>query len=230
MKSPQLIVDSRMLYFGWVPADPEAVDALVPDDMRALPDRRVYLNQYVVESAEQTIDFGKYSLSYAGIDVEGLDVAEGLPARWWTHYMSTNDEMTEYARGLGIPATMGGSTVLDLKDGTLVATSYVDGRAVIRTTAEVGAPGSDYLRSHIRYVTKVGSEVHGGLYGAVGQCAEYCAITKLEFLDSNHDLYALRPKDPLEIVWGYYFPKATICYPGGLGPLTAAELQSAKGA
>ena len=32
---PQLVIDSRMLYFGWVPADPDAVRRLLPRELRA---------------------------------------------------------------------------------------------------------------------------------------------------------------------------------------------------
>jgi hypothetical protein len=38
--SPQLVIDSRMLYFGWVPADPDAVRRLLPRELRAQPNRQ----------------------------------------------------------------------------------------------------------------------------------------------------------------------------------------------
>ena len=37
---PQLILGARVLYVVWLPADPEAAAALVPDELRAAPGRR----------------------------------------------------------------------------------------------------------------------------------------------------------------------------------------------
>jgi hypothetical protein len=71
------------------------------------------------------------------------------------------------------------------------------------------------------------SRLYSGRYPAIGRCARDLKITKLEFLDSSHDVYALRPKDPLEVVWGFYFTKPAFCYPGGFEPLTCEELGNA---
>ena len=38
---PQLVIDSQMLYFGWVPKDPQAVDCLIPAELKPFDDRRV---------------------------------------------------------------------------------------------------------------------------------------------------------------------------------------------
>lgn len=64
--APQLVVNSRMIYFGWVPADPGAVAALVPGGLKPMPNRQVFMNQYVVDQPEQTSGFGAYSLTYIG--------------------------------------------------------------------------------------------------------------------------------------------------------------------
>ena len=99
---------------------------------------------------------------------------------------------------------------------------------MIRTTATVGPQGDDdYVRSHLRYITKVGTTVYSGRYPAIGRCARDLKITKLEFLDSSHDVYALRPRNPLEVVWGFYFTKAAFCYPNGFEPLSGEELGNA---
>ncbi|MET8123319.1 hypothetical protein [Micromonospora sp. NPDC005189] len=52
--APQLVVNNRMLYFGWLPADPDAVAALVPDGLTPAPNHQVFMNQYVVDDAGQT--------------------------------------------------------------------------------------------------------------------------------------------------------------------------------
>jgi len=224
---PQLVIDSRMLYFGWVPADPDAVRRLLPRELRPQPNCQVFMNQYEVDRDEQTSHLGAYTLTYVGVDVRGLDVSEVVPARWWTHYWTSNPEMGEYAAKTGAPTRPEGHTVLELKNDVLVATTFDKGRAIIRTTATVGPEGDDYVRSHLRYITKVGSSVYSGRYPAIGRCARDLKFTKLEFLDNSHDVYALRPKDPLEVVWGFYFTKAAFCYPGGFEPLTSDELGSA---
>ena len=61
---PQLVIDSRMLYFGWVPADPDAVRRLLPRELRAQPNCQVFMNQYEVDREEQTSHFGPYTLTY----------------------------------------------------------------------------------------------------------------------------------------------------------------------
>ncbi len=45
---PQLVINSRMLYSSWIPADPEAAAALLPRGPKAAGP--VYMNQYVVDS------------------------------------------------------------------------------------------------------------------------------------------------------------------------------------
>jgi hypothetical protein len=77
--APQLITGARMLYLVWIPEDPSAVAALVPKELRPEAPRSVFMNQYVVDNAEQTSSaglpgaFGAYSLTYLGADLEGLD-------------------------------------------------------------------------------------------------------------------------------------------------------------
>ncbi|MEO3772777.1 hypothetical protein [Micromonospora sp. B9E7] len=40
-------------------------------------------------------------------------------------------------------------------------------------------------------------------------------VESLEFLEPDHPVYALRPADPLEIVCGFYSPRASFAYPSG---------------
>lgn len=227
---PQLVIDSQMLYFGWVPEDPDAVDRLVPAELKAFDNRQVFMNQYVVERDEQTSHFGRYSLTYLGVDVQGLNVNEFVPARWWTHYWSSSEPMNRYAANTGVPAGPAGRTTLERDGEVLVATTFVENRPIIRTRIESGPEGDEYVRSHLRYITRMGSKLYSGRYPAVGRCAQRLKIVHLEFLDKSHDVYALRPKNPLEIVWGFNFTKAAFCYPGGFDLLTDAEKRAAAGA
>ena len=54
LHAPQLIVGARMLYLVWLPEDPTAAAALVPDELQAAPESPVFMNQYVVDDAGQT--------------------------------------------------------------------------------------------------------------------------------------------------------------------------------
>jgi hypothetical protein len=218
LQAPQMVTNSRMLYFTWIPADPAAVAALVPDGLT--PAGQCFINQYVVDSREQTSGFDPYSLTYMGSDLEGCDTPDGaVPGRWWTHYFNSNADMREYASERGVPASPG-ETVLEIDGDILTATTSADGTPIIRTTARVGKPavvGSGQLR----YVTEVDGTLTSGLYPFVAELVDPWEVLSFEFLAPDHSSYALRPADPLQVTWGFYSGKASFCYPGGEGPLNA---------
>jgi len=212
---PQMVVGSRMLYFGWIPEDPEAVAAMVPTSLKVAENKAIFMNQYVVDREEQTSGFGAYSLTYIGPDLAGHDVpTDGTPARWWTHYFNSSAPMREYASARGVPATPG-RTTLELSGETLVATTYSDDTPVIRSTVSVGSEIAAIGRGHLHYITEVGGKLILGRYPYVAHIAAPWEVTSLEFLEPSHSVYALRPKMPLEITWGFYSPNASFCYPGG---------------
>jgi hypothetical protein len=221
---PQLIVDARMLYVVWLPADPSAASALVPEELSAAEGSPVFMNQYVVDDAGQTSNadeadgFGAYSLTYLGVDLAGLDTEAGTPARWWTHYFDSSQAMIRYAAEHGVPASSG-ETTLELERETLVATSFVDGRPVIRTIAEVELGTPQHATGQLRYVTRVGDELVSGRYPFVMESAERFEVTAIEFLDVEHPVSVLRPAEPLQVTFGFYSPAISFCYPGGEGPL-----------
>jgi hypothetical protein len=221
---PQLIVDARMLYVVWLPADPGAASALVPEELSAAEGSPVFMNQYVVDDAGQTSNadeadgFGAYSLTYLGVDLAGLDTEAGTPARWWTHYFDSSQAMIRYAAGHGVPASSG-ETTLELERETLVATSFVDGRPVIRTIAQVELGTPQHATGQLRYVTRVGGELVSGRYPFVMESAERFEVTAIEFLDVEHPVSVLRPAEPLQVTFGFYSPAISFCYPGGEGPL-----------
>lgn len=224
LHAPQLITSARMLYLVWLPADPDAVAALVPPGLEPAADRAVYLNQYVVDDAAQASGgahpdgFGAYSLTYLGADLAGLDTEAGVPARWWTHYFDSSENMIAYARAHGVPAT-GGRTTLELEEGLLVATTEIDGRPVIRTTSRVGGFGTQRSTGQLRYVTSVDGTLTSGRYPFVADLSDGFEPVTVEFLDEGHDVWSLRPADPLTVTFGFYSPAISFCYPGGEGPL-----------
>jgi hypothetical protein len=210
--SPQLVTDSRMLYFGWVPADPDAVARLVHPSLE--PNGNVFMNQYVVDSPEQASHFGAYSLTYIGSDLVGQDADPNTPGRWWTHYFNSSPLVRAYASERGVPATPG-ETELEITDGVLTATTIVDGAPIIRTRARVGDPGDVTATGHLVYVTEIGDGLVSGRYPYVAGLVDPWEVLSLEFLEPEHPVYALRPADPLQILWGFYSPGASFCYPGG---------------
>lgn len=220
LNPPQMVTNSRMLYFTWVPADPAAVRALVPASLEVAENAQCFINQYVVDSADQTSGFEPYSLTYAGADLSGHNTPDGaVPGRWWTHYFNSNAEMREYAAVRGVPAEPGG-TVLEISDGILTATTSVNGAPLIRTTARVGEPAV-VGKGQLRYLTDVDGVITSGLYPFVAGLVQPWEVLTFEFLQPDHPVYALRPADPLEVTWGFYSPNASFCYPGGEGPVDA---------
>jgi hypothetical protein len=220
LHAPQLITGARMLYLVWLPAEPDAVAGLVPDGLTPRDDRACYLNQYVVESPAQVSndEFGPYSLTYLGVDLAGLDTEARTPARWWTHYLNSSEPMIRYAAARGVPATSG-RTTLHLEGGTLVATSFANGAAIIRTTAGVDVGDSVRATGQLRYITRVEGRLTSGRYPFVADLAESFEVESLEFVDESHPVYALRPANPLTVTFGFYSPAISFCYPGGEGPL-----------
>jgi hypothetical protein len=156
-----MVVNRRMLYFGWVPADPDAVASLVHPGLR--PNGNVFMNQYVVDSPEQTSGFGAYSLIYMGSDLEGHDADANTPGRWWTGYYNSNAGMRAYVSERGVNAEPG-STTIEIADGVLTATTEADGTPIVRTRARVGAPGDVTAAGQLVYVTEIGGDLVSGRY------------------------------------------------------------------
>jgi hypothetical protein len=221
--APQLVLHSRMLYTSWIPADPDACARLLPSALKPASNHAIYMNQYVVDSAEQTTGFGAYSLTYLGLDVADHTAPDGVtPGRFFTHYFNSAEGMRGYAQERGVPATAG-STTLEIEDGVLTATTYVDNTPIIRTRAEVGSQADMVVSGHLRYITRVGERLISGLYPYIGELVSSFRVTSIEFLESSHPVYTLRPKSPLEVVPTacFYAPRDSFVYPGGeedIGP------------
>ncbi len=225
LHAPQLIVGARMLYLVWLPADPSAAAALVPEGLEAAPGAPVFMNQYLVDDAGQTSNagsdegFGAYSLTYLGVDLAGLDTEDGTPGRWWTHYFDSSENMIRYAAAHGVPAGSG-ETRLELDGGRLVATTLLDGEEAIRTTARVELGTPVHATGQLRYVTRVDDQLVSGRYPFVMDRAETLEVESVQLLGSGPEsLQALRPADPLQVTFGFYSPAISFCYPGGEGPL-----------
>ena len=112
LAAPQLVINSRMLYSSWIPADPKAAAALLPQGLQPATNRAIYMNQYVVDSEEQASSFGAYSLTYLGLDLAGRTAPDGVtPSRFFTHYFNSSERVRGYVRERGVPASPGTTTL-----------------------------------------------------------------------------------------------------------------------
>lgn len=216
--APQMVINSRMLYFGWIPENPDALRRVLPPGLRPIDNAQVFVNQYVVDSAEQTSGFGAYSLTYAGLDLDRTAPDGATPSRWWTHYFNSSPDMREYVMARGVPATAG-KTTIELSGGVIVATTYSGDTPVIRSTATIGTPAVT-ASGQLSYITDIGGRLVDGIYPWIATPVDPWEVTSLEFLDPDSSVYALRPRSPLEVTWGFYSPNASFCYPGGEFPLS----------
>ena len=216
--APQMVINSRMLYFGWIPENPDALRRVLPPGLRPIDNAQVFMNQYVVDSAEQTSGFGAYSLTYAGLDLDRTAPDGATPSRWWTHYFNSSPDMREYVMARGVPATAG-KTTIELSGGVIVATTYSGDTPVIRSTATIGTPAVT-ASGQLSYITDIGGRLVDGIYPWIATLVDPWEVTSLEFLDPDSSVYALRPRSPLEVTWGFYSPNASFCYPGGEFPLS----------
>ncbi len=227
---PQLVVNSRTLHVSWLPADPEAVAALVPAGLRPHPDRQVFMNQYVVDDESQTSGLGSYSLAYLGVTLAGADAPDGVtPGGWWTHYVTSSDRVRDYALARGAPALPGHTTITVRRDRVATET-VIDGVPVIRTQVRIGETGHDVRNGHHRYLTALHGQLVSSIYPVVAEPVTPFEIESVEFLEPAHPIYALRPENPLTIAWGYYAPRSSFAYPGGLSLLGELEPSPAAGA
>jgi hypothetical protein len=230
LPAPQLVINSRMIYSSWIPADPAAAAALLPRGLEPAANHAVYMNQYVVDSAEQTSGFGAYSLTYLGVDLGRFTAPDGAtPARFFTHYLNSSELMRSYVLERGVPAAPG-STTVDVKGGKLVATTSVDGSPVIRTVAKAGKKIGAVAQGHLTYVTRLGRKLVAGNYAYIGEIAESFELLSLEFLvEEGHPLWALRPAQPLQPVpaWCWFAPRDSFVYPGGEQELRVQSLRKA---
>ncbi|MFU8875125.1 hypothetical protein [Micromonospora sp. SL4-19] len=220
--APQLVVNARMLQFSWLPADPDAVAALVPPGLRPRPDRQVFLCQYVVDDESQTSGFGVYSLTHLGVALDGIDPPPvgGTPGGWWTHYLASSPRVREYAAARGAPAAPG-ETRLVVQGGQLTAETHVDGTPIIRVVARVGHPGIRVCSGHHRYLTGRDGELFTADYPFVAEPVTPFEVESVEFLAPERQVYALRPANPLVICGGFYSPRVSFAYPSGPNALDA---------
>jgi hypothetical protein len=211
-----------MLYTSWMPADPDAAAALLPQG-GPTPAGPVYMNQYVVDSDEQTSGFGAYSLTYLGLDIAGMMDPEGvLPARYMLFYFNSSERMRDYTvREYDLPAVPA-STTVEASAGRVVASASLNGTPLIRAEARIGAGIATVARGMLTYVRQKDGRFMAGNFPYIGELAEAFEVQSITFLDPSHPAYALRPAEPLEVVTSasFYSPRNSFVYPGGVYEVT----------
>lgn len=217
LAAPQMVLDSRMIYSSWIPADPEGAAKLLPSRLKPAANRAVYMNQYVVDKEEQTSGFGAYSLTYLGLDLAEITAPDGVtPGRFFLFYFNSSEAMRDYAAERGVPASPGTTTV-EVHGHDLEAVTSVDGVPLIRTRARVGKKIGAVARGHLTYLTEVGGKLLAGNYAYIGELAERFELRSVEFLAKDHPVWLLRPADPLQVVTSssFFAPRDSFVYPGG---------------
>lgn len=217
LAAPQLVINSRMIYSSWIPADPKAAAALLPGRLKPAANQAIYMNQYVVDSEEQTSGFGAYSLTYLGLDLGGLTAPDGVtPARFFTNYFNSSQIMREYVAERGVPASPG-STTVEVHGHELEATTSVDGVPIIRTRAHVGKKIGVVARGHLTYLTQLDGKILAGNYAYIGELVDPFELKSVEFLAKDHPVWAIRPATPFQPVAAssWFAPRDSFVYPGG---------------
>lgn len=218
LAAPQMVVNSRMLYTSWMPADPEAAAALLPAG-GPTPAGPVYMNQYVVDRDEQTSGFGAYSLTYLGLDIAGMMDPHGvIPARYMLFYFNSSEVMRDFAvREYDLPAAPG-TTSVEAADGRVVATTSLDDAPVIRSEAVIGPDILMTFRGQLTYVREKAGRFMAGNFPFIADLADGFEVRSVEFLDPSHPVYALRPANPIQVVaeGSFYSPDDSFVYPGGV--------------
>lgn len=118
-------------------------------------------------------------------------------------------------RRVGAPV-MAGTTRLEREGDVLTATTLLKDKPIIRTRTRVSSTYDRIISGQFRIISQVGRKFMSGRYPAIAQCADTATVLSVEFLNPRHPVYALRPKEPLEIEFCYYSPDITFAYPGGL--------------
>ncbi len=214
-----MVINSRLLSLGWRPADPVAPDAVAPPGLRLHADRHVVLTQYVVDTAIQTSGLGAHSVTLLGIDLDVAGDPTRVPPRLWVAAYASTQQAQEFFASRGIPTQIG-RTAIEFRGESVVATTTVGESPIVRVAARVGAPTLVEAGDRA-YVRQDGDGLVEEVHPWIATLADGWALTSLELLEPAGAFAALRPREPVEAVWGFYSPNASFCYPGAGRPVVA---------
>lgn len=220
--SPQMIVNARMLAFGWVPDEPERVLPLIPEGLRSLPDRRVFAMQYVVDSAVQTSGLGAHSATIVGVELDRTGPDGVTPIRLWTNAVASTGASRAFFAERGLEVDPGITTVT-LRNDTVVASALLEGSTepVLRTTCAIGLP-TRFEGGRHAHVLRIDGRPVEDVHPWIATLADRWELRSVEFLDPSHAIAPLQPGRTPAATWGLYSPNVSFCMPG-VGPAVPAE-------
>jgi len=207
---PHIIAEIHGIYCAWVPEDPDAVARLVPAGLTPAEDRVVSLFQGA-QAGAYTSWGGRVTITHAEVELEGRDSLDGrLRGRWWGLYLNSEPFYLAGARMLGVPGAKEGRTEVALDGDRLVATTFDDDTAIIRTSARVGAEPVGPFGAQARYL--IPGEGFPSILVPVAAPAYEVAVEDVEFLEPSHPSHALRPLKPLRLAWALYSPRLSYAF------------------
>ena len=209
---PQMVVGSRLLSLGYVPADAGAVTALAPGGVRLHHEQRAVLTQYVVDTAIQTSGVGAHSATLIGIDLDGGTTDDDtVPPRMWVGAIVSTPQAQDMFAARGVPTQLGRTTIT-IRGDAVVALTAIDDVPVVRTVATVGAP-TVIETGDLIYVRETPGGVAEDTHPWIATIANHWELTSLEFTATTGAFERLRPAEQPTASWGLYAPNAAFCYP-----------------
>jgi hypothetical protein len=207
---PHIVAEIHGIYMAWVPEDRDAVSHLVPAGLEPALDRVVSLFQGA-QSGAYTSWGGLGTITHAEVELDGKDALDGrLRGRWWALYLNSDPFYLAGARMLGVPGAREGRTEMVLDGDRLTATTFEDDRAILRTTAHVGAEPVGPFGVQARYL--IPGDGFPSILVPVAAPAYEVTVGDVEFLDPSHPSYALRPAKPLQFAWTIYSPRLSYAF------------------
>lgn len=214
LPGPQLVTDAWMFIAAYK-ADPKALRAILPPDLKPHPNNHVVINMYTVPDHAQTSGFGDYTLTYLTIEIEGDDsyvmgTDVTYPGRYFVHYFNSSEKMRKFTTAAGIPAESG-TTATDVKNGKLKTKLKVGGRTMIEATAKVGAELGPMGGGHLNYFGNLDGIIVKYPIPWVGAVVLPTESPKIKFkAPRNHPINKIKPVgDPTWAVW----MKGSFVYP-----------------
>ncbi len=177
---PQLVVPGRMLHLGWVPADPDAVAAIVPPD---LPwDGTIVMSLHSATGPGAAPAGGRPRTQIGA----GVEYGAGP---WWLHHVADHPGARAHALARGVHSHPG-ITTIDIADGVVTGTAWCEGSPVVKVRMRLGTAGRPEPMGDV----------------GVARPVEPWEVLSLEFPADGHPLHALRPAEPLQVLGAWCAP------------------------
>jgi hypothetical protein len=207
---PHLLAEIQGLYAAWVPEDPDAAYAALPEGLDRPVDPVVSMFQGA-QAGAHTSWGGTVSITHAEVEVSGRDAPDGASrGRWWALYVNGDPWYLAGARALGVPGADEGRVDMVGDGDRLIATTYRGESPIVQTVARVGSMTMGPAGGQFRYL------IPGEGFPSIlvpYACPTYpFELLDVEFLDHSDPSWALRPRRPIEVAWCVYSPRFTYAF------------------